>query len=412
LKKLKGGSLYLTLTVGLLMLTILLYINGQIYFLKTENQFKNTTNYLLINQQGLLTQFLWLNTEDNRELNFNENEYLINLKDSTWGIYRLVNIKSSYGSRSIERSMFLGTKFNDNLPAIFLKNRNSGLYVSGGTKIIGDVYSSHGEIGRSNAGNKAFMGGQLLTGKVIDNKNLSIKIPDLEEMISNLKVNLKEGIISLNTENVERNDSVENSFLSQTIIIYIHQPITLSGYIKGKVIVYSDSLVNISSTSYIDDAIIYAPTVKIEDGFIGNLQIFASKKIEIGKKVRLNYPSALLLFNDDSQNDTLAIIIDKGSIIEGFIFNYSEFVSKIPMLIKLDSTTFTGILYNSGTTWLNNSRVYGSIISENIMARTESSTYINHLIDVTIDRKKLPLYFVGPTFSSFSSGTVIMKWLE
>src|SRR5690606_12628712 len=77
--------------------------------------------------------------------------------------------------------------------------------------------------------------------------------------------------------------------------------------IKGNYIFISKDTINIDKSSYLEDVILVAPVIRIEDGFVGNLQAFASKTIEIGSNVMLNYPSFLCVKYDSIHNSNISI---------------------------------------------------------------------------------------------------------
>ena len=66
--------------------------------------------------------------------------------------------------------------------------------------------------------------------------------------------------------------------------------------------------------------ILIAPEISIEDGVSGNFQAIANDKIEVGKKVQLFYPSALVINNNDKFSSSEGeLLIQEYSSIKGVI---------------------------------------------------------------------------------------------
>ena len=51
--------------------------------------------------------------------------------------------------------------------------------------------------------------------------------------------------------------------------------------------IVSNGTVFVGAGAEVEDAIIYAPTVIVEDGFRGRLQVFATDSVDIGEDVLL-----------------------------------------------------------------------------------------------------------------------------
>jgi hypothetical protein len=90
-----------------------------------------------------------------------------------------------------------------------------------------------------------------------------------------------------------------NSFQSTTKVFNQKEPVVLTQEISGNFIIKSETSIRVTSASKLKDIILIAPEISIEDGVSGNFQSIANDKIEVGKKVQLSYPSALVINNDE-----------------------------------------------------------------------------------------------------------------
>ena len=161
-------------------------------------------------------------------------------------------------------------------------------------------------------------------------------------------------------------------FNKKTLFISSEGDITLNyKYILGKIIIASDRSVTIRPSSYIEDAIVIAPYIRVCSGFTGAVQCFASDSILIEKDCRIKYPSALILNNT---TDTIRhkIEIEEHCTIHSDIVSYGQ-NSKI--IIRKDSD-LTGRLYSPGQVELE-SQLTGSCFCGELYRKVDGMVYTN-----------------------------------
>ena len=184
----------------------------------------------------------------------------------------------------------------------------------------------------------------------------------------------------------------------------------------GNIIVYSKKSIYVEKSSRLEDIILIAPEIEIESDFEGNFQVFATKKIKIQKKCKLNYPSALVLIDKDeikhNSKEDNGIFIDENSDIRGMILYENE--SKInrsnfkPQVVISENTNLIGEVYCNQNLELLGS-VYGSVFANNFITKQFGSVYVNHIYNGVINSNELPNQYCGLPIGD--NKLKIAKWL-
>ena len=318
----------------------------------------------------------------------------ISISKSPWGIYNTISVKANYrGLKNAKTVMTSQIISNKNIPVLIVKNSRNVVSLTGNTIINGNVYVPKAYMERAYVEGKTFTKKQLVNGRI-----LSIK--SYRSVFDNLSfVKRFNGI--LNSCNLEQlyissllADSITVSFADDTKLVYAKKEIILDNIvITGNVIIRSDSLVSIRNSCDISNAIIIAPIINIEEGFIGAIQLIASDSINIGARSELLFPSALILYKSDSRAPT--ITINKDCKIHGLVYAYMPNSASANSLISVkNNTEIIGHIYS-------NSRVdfkgimNGALICDKIIARTNSSYYEDVLIDAKFENNRVPNFMIA-----------------
>src|SRR5690606_33781370 len=90
--------------------------------------------------------------------------------------------------------------------------------------------------------------------------------------------------------------SLENPFTEPTKVFYSISEIQLDNVkLTGHIIVHSQTKIVVSQTASLNDIVLIAPEIEIKDFVSGKFQAIATKIIDVGKQVQLDYPSALIV---------------------------------------------------------------------------------------------------------------------
>ena len=418
---LKGGALVYAIVLSL----IVAIISSSLIVFSYIHSY-TSASYMLIEKARL-------NSQSGFTLLLSGNEYLLSKKqiidlydtqnDSVelvhqfWGAYEIISSTGFAKDTRINKTAIVGNNANnDTSLALYLANRNTPLAVCGKTSITGDCYLPEGNIKRTYIEGQNFIGNNIVTGKI---HTAEKTVPELDKnlalSISNnfpYKNKAEDSLVSVNNTNFP--DSANNSFANKTLYLYAKEKIRLSDKLyEGNICIFSEKRIVVSASCSLNDVILIAPIIEIEKDFEGSLQAFASDTLLIGKKVLLHYPSVLGMVNTKSiENKNMYLFIDEEASITGSVFLYDSHPNNQKQLkiIVGNKSQITGELYSNGIIDLKGN-VYGSVVCTKFVLKTPSSVYDNQLLNVTINRTKLPKHFVGLLNTANHQQKKVIKWL-
>lgn len=318
-----------------------------------------------------------------------------------WGFFDILSTTTVFKNDTIFKSSLIGstTNKNDNL-ALYVTNYDKPIKASGESVISGTIKIPNGKIERGYIDNK-IKNNLTINGNQLESED---KIPKIEKVFD---YNLFE------SEKVFLGDfdssSIFNNFNEKTMVI----DVSSDGYIdnlslKGNIILFSTTDLVIGKNNTIEDVLIIAPSITIEDYFTGNMQIVAKQTVEVNENVQLKYPSSIYIENDiDSVKATIKSHskIAGGIVINGNTYNGSL---KRQLILEPDSEII-GDVYCFGRTMLQG-EIKGTIYTDRFFLKTKSSEYENMIQNCKIYRDSLPKHFVRlPLFNTENSNYEIIK---
>lgn len=322
------------------------------------------------------------------------------IRKSLWGSYFLVTSKTFKNQRSVTRSALIGSEFEESIPSLVIRNGSDGLRVCGETFIEGTSYLPNKRVELSYIGGKNYANSELVYGKVEDVKEL--KLP-LSKAFQNISATSFTG--KMIPKPFEWKDTT-SSFLTDGIYYQSLEAIQLRSKFHGKIIIQSfDSLV-VYREAQLTNVILIAPKIYIKQGFVGNLQAYASESIVLEDSVTLSYPSTLILNEQTASQDYKPHSVSLGtnsSVLGGVLMTTQQYdFRKQPKLTIQKGAVVAGIVFNCGIT-----EIYGAIIGSLNTAETLTiaggGSYTNHLMDAIISTKRLPSDFICPAWLELSS---------
>lgn len=420
--KIFSGALQFTVFIGVL---IALLLVGLVMLAYSHNFFtlqsKATIENIQLSNVGMhyalettsqSTDTLIIHALDNEQQK-------VEVQESRWGIFNRAIVKTTHRKKIFYKSAFIGARIKpQERSVLYLKENFKPLVVVGNTMIKGNVFLPHQGVRPGTIAGNSFYGQELIQGS---SKTSTEALPELQD---GFRKNI-EGLLAQQVPLDEKSYLGESqlkrythSFIKPTKIYYSKEPIILDGcLLKGNLIIRSEKAITIKSTSLLNDLLIIAPVVEVEDNVTGNFQVIAGKTIKVGKNCKLNYPSALLLIQDKNwAPPTITdeydnqILIDTGSKIKGAVV-YFESVKennfKIQVLLNQD-TIVTGEVYCEGNLQLSGS-VSGSVYTNQFVVNEGGSMFMNHLYNAQINSSTIPSGFCGIVFDNSQKG--IAKWL-
>ncbi len=379
-----------------------------LYFANLYNQlnlYYNLQEELYIQNQSLVNYALG-NKLAQEELQPEENSAIVgNYSVKQYGLLTLLVAQSSIRNDTVTSTHFVGNFDKDNT-AIYLSNFSKSLSYSGNVKLVGNLQLPSSYIETS------YINNQLNELKNQGETTISeIKLPKINPNFKNVFEMTKAK--QTNLDELEKiNDSIYfNSFKNDTKEIYFPNSTISNKIFKGNFILSSKDSLRVQKSAILEDVILIAPKITIEEGFKGNIQVFATKGIELEQKVTLYYPSIVCVYNECKNDQTAKIKIKKECKIAGAIVIFGNLIDKIDKnSIEIDEKgTFFTDIYCSGKLMIK-SDIAGSIYTNRFFYKTGSTNYDNLIANVEINPSKKPDYFMSiPLFETKTTQYGILK---
>lgn len=388
-------AIYISLLIALLTAGIIYFSN--VY--KWLNVYYNTTEDLIIENQSVVNYSLRNFSETDSIYNA-EKGFSNNISNQNFGLFKLLTVRSFNKKDTIVSTYFLGENTNNN-DAFYLANFTKPLSYFGNLKIVGNTYLPNERIE------------QVYINKTINSLSTSnkaklsiIHLPKLDTKIEDTFNDIFNTIDKGNLTSLKM--VVINSFTNKTNIVnWNYSPNKLT--LKGNLILFSKDSIIIKKEDSLEDIIVFASKIRVEEGFKGNVQLFSNKEINISKNVELKYPSAIVLFNNTKEESSINIE-EKVKICGSVLLFGNELIdlNKNKIIIS-PKGQILGNIYCSGKLSLQ-SNVYGSVYSNRLFLETNQTSYDNTLANVEINPSKLPnFYYRLPLFNQKNTSYEVIK---
>lgn len=411
---LKASALYIVVIISLLIAMISASLLTIAFYYRLEVQKKTRLDKLLHNESSgrevLLSEgFSDYNKEVVMDL-FADGKDSLALRKELWGIYELGMVKAFELKDTLKRSFLIGNAFLDS-NVLYLADEDRPLSLSGKTKLTGNAELPKSGLKQSYVDGQPYEGKELIRGKITEsNRN----VPPLDEkLILQVERNFKpeKGMLF----NVR--DSMVNSFFNgvQLYQMELNQPMIEDTKLRGKIILISDTVVNIAATTVLEDVQIYAPAIVVAPGFKGSCQLFARDSIVIGKDCTFNYPSFAGIFKPKGGKIQSKISIGEGVTFSGILMTYEKNRSDLQTMIYLGAKSrLKGEVFATGYIKMEKGiTVYGKVYAKRFIMQTPATLYENYLIDITLNRKLLSKYYLSSiVFKRGIPDKKVLKWLN
>ena len=422
LKKLRSGALQFTVFIGLLIALLLGALVLYAYtFHYMKEQAKGTVAMIQLSNFGidyLMTEPIMSSDTLLVPLQEEVNKS-IQVQLAQWGVFEKAYSKAHFRNKHFIKTAIIGGKFStDNTPVLYLQETQNALSLVGSTIIKGAVYLPSQGVKTGYIAGNSYYGATLIDGTIEKSKT---SLPPLSK---NVLASLDE-LFKMNPSEQQGMETVNPAKLTvqsfETITKYwvSKNPIVLENVsITGNIIIKSNQQIQVKASAHLKDVILVAPTVIIEEATKGVFQVLASKQITVHKNCELNYPSSLVLYQeelDSSQRNTPnstinQIFIDTGTLIRGVVLYYNKKeVSNFDTAIKIENgVTIKGQVYCNGNIDLQGT-VSGILLTKQFLANQAGSIYVNHIYNGRINNDDLPSSYGGLLFEQ--QPKTIMKWL-
>ena len=410
-RKNKAGVLSLVLGIGIIVAAVCSSMIYLAYFHRLS-QIHDTTK-LTLNRRidsGLnyiLANFSKLERDKAYHMDLFENG-----KDSVsfflkpWGLFQVARVYAGQGTLSSEKIAMVGSYAGQvENSALYLADKSRPLSVGGNTRIVGKAFLPKTGVKKVVVNKVAYNGGSLIYGATSHSKT---NLPALNNLIiDNL---FKSLAITTDLPELDPGGQLSYDFSGGlTKHFRTWQGEAISGKFKGNIIVHSNGKMVVAKGAQLEDIIIKAPFVQIDDGFQGSLQVVAEDTIIIGSNVQLKYPSALVLLKDKGK---ALIQLQRRSQVEGVIILAGETGELHQRYLHFEpQSKLIGTAYARGMVIMQGA-IHGHLSCSKLLHTNGSSLYENHIFNARIDRDLLPDAFIGTDLWGDSNRMGIVKWLD
>ena len=343
---------------------------------------------------------------------FADGEDSVHIKAHYWGVFTMFSLQAFAPHDTLQRAFLKGS----DLPAfcrsaIYLQDRDRPLAVSGKTRIKGFCYLPGAGVKKTFVEDDAFHGDTIIHGQTDKSTR---EMPEIDSARFDYLNKLADGYLPTGMIEMPLDAELENSFLTPTAFINLNSGGYMSRVkIHGNVFLYASSPVVIASSCDLQDVIVVAPSVKIEKGFKGNLQIIAWDSVIVERNCELTYPSAVVLLKKKYADNKPTIRIEAGALFEGLLISWQdqEDQKRTLVLVEKDATVKGQVLTNGMASI--KGTVIGNVSAYSFYYETKTTQYDNLLLGATIDYAALSKHFIGGYFLKADGKTNrVLKWLQ
>ncbi|MCL9806429.1 polymer-forming cytoskeletal protein [Flavobacterium amniphilum] len=399
---------------------IALLLSGLILYAYTLGYFKKQSKASIENVQLANNVFASLLHQeklsaDTVKIKLSGEDFLSESYLSQWGCFQKAFVRMENRKKVFEKVALFSSIFNANSsPTLCLKETYNPLTVVGQTKLQGNVFLPSQGIKPGYINGNSYYGGQLVYGPVKVN---GPKLPELNvEFLNELKGNYKKNEQSVESIGNLNQGTNFNSFRKATRILYSDAEIVLDNVsLTGNFILKSGIMIRVRSSAKLKDVILVAPIVIIDDNTKGSFQVAASQAIEVGRGAKLEYPSALMLFDEKMTSDAntaeSTIKLSENAVVNGnicFLRQYEQMSNFKTNILFEKGVTVTGQVYCNGNLEIRG-KVSGAVFVNQFVVNEAGSVFVNHINNGVIENVNIPIMYSGLLFEKQKKGVV--KWL-
>lgn len=412
--KVKGGALYIALIISIVIgITLSIFILIGFYNQKqvlSQIGLQQLSDHLKSAFQIAQSEY-FSEEENNRWIPIGSENDSVRIKTIQWGAYQLISTEAKNNHTYLKQCGLFGELLPKDTALLVCENGRP-IHLSGKIKFNGYCYFPK-------SGYKpVFVEGQSFNTTSPIHSLLKPAPAFLPLLKKNFVEAVKKTISGFNPQTDSLVDflpeALHNNFSAKTATYHSGTIHLLNHTLSGNLKLIADHKLTIEKTNHLDNILLIASTIRIKKGFTGTLNIIASDSIIIEEDCVLNYPSSLVLFNnEEKQTRTKTILAGSNSKIFGSLIcaNTSEKANTSNEMIKLNAgCEVYGLIYSSGYAHLQGS-VFGTAMCSKLLMTSASAVYENHMMDCEIDPKKHANSLVVAGLFKDKSVNKCCKWL-
>ncbi|TXD83446.1 hypothetical protein ESY86_09565 [Subsaximicrobium wynnwilliamsii] len=420
--KLKAGALQLTLFIAVVVALLLMAF---ILLVHTHKRFQVQTDFIIetVKNADRGIQYALNNTgvlRDSTYIQCDADYKTLKTYRSYWGVFEKITSVSKIKNNTVEKYALVGGQLSKaQRPSLYLSDERKPLVLVGNTRIEGLAYLPEQAVKSGNIAGHSYYGSQLIYGQT----RTAYELPDIDEEMGAHLSALEDQSLSIPEDQflaIEPGKTYKNSFFRPVQIVYSNQDINLGNLkMTGNIIVQSESKITVAATSVLKDIVLVAPEIEIQNKVKGNFQAIASERIVVGENVALEYPSALVVKENESVKDKIepagseknAITIGAYASIKGvLLFLGQPKPNNYEVQLGIETNaSIIGEVYCNQNIELQGT-VLGTVYAKNFIAKQFGSIYQNHIYNGQIIATDLPEEFIGLNLTNTSEKGIV-KWL-
>lgn len=416
--RLQGGTFVYVLLLSLLLSGLL---SGLLLVQQNYQQFFNRLYFSDLAGENLRSGLAYLFSERN----FLDSNHAYQLfetdldsayyRTESWGLWGLLHGEGVYAGKRVFQSAFFGQEPVKNWKAaLYLKEERQPLSMAGFSTIEGQLYLPMAGM------RMAYVNGQGYEGPAFDEY---LKLPSKAYMPGLRRESLQEIFAQLQQLSIPVASPGKTFSLEEPIqqrvwhepAVAINVPGSLNlgkASIVGKCKIVAKDELLIPANAELEGTLLFARNIRIQAGFVGQIQAFASESIVVEQGVKLNYPSVLLV--GKTGNVPMQMEIQSGSEIEGFIalIGESPFLNQADRedyLFLAEGSTVWGTVYASRNLDLR-SLIRGHVLTANFRFHSPRGRLLNHLVNADIQPRLLSKGYLNPLVQREGS-LALLKWI-
>ncbi len=337
---------------------------------------------------------------------------------SYWGAFEKYSMTAQSKKNTFTKVILAGTSTADQRPALYLQDNQRPMIIVGKAKITGEALLPKQGIRPGNIAGNSFYGTALVQGRQRQSAE------QLPKFVAGYRTHIQSifnRTISGGYESISFSQRMQlNNSFKNPVKVLQGDVIQLSGVsLTGHVIVMATRRIVVDPSANLKDVLLLAPEVRIKDGVVGTFQAIASKHIDLGKRCELQYPSALVVVNQNKVTNVRPTVqkpeirIGNSSMVQGAVL-YMESNADRPAFhpqIKIEeNATVYGEVYCERNLEHKGS-VFGSIFTYGFIALENGSIYQNHLYNGTVESDGVPDNYAGLPLLGTKHQKNSAKWL-
>ena len=412
-RRIKGSSLLLAMVVSLLIVMTLLAFM-MLYEYNRYFLFEGNKSSELIHNINSARNLLEMHPNEfpfgTKTLDlFGQEKDSVAIERKEWGLLDSWFLTAFTGRHTLQKAYLSGEHPGGDSLALYLAGNNRPLSLCGKTLIRGDVKLSKQGVKRAYIEGQNFVGTRLVHGVVGQS---TTALPELNEDLDGRIKSWSGG--SFNEVNTLQHLNELNAIKGKAdscLLVRAKQEVVLSGgQDLAWTIIYSGTKIKVGNCS-MENCILVAPEIEIFTPFRGSVQCFATRKVNIGEGVRLDYPSNIVLSTTAAKSE---VNIKESATVDGgiLVIMQNKFPQKNWARLNLEKKSLVrGRVYVDGIVQ-QKGNIIGSLTTRLFYLKTPSSVYENHLLNVSIDRSLLPHNYIATYSGQLDAKIGIIECLK